>query len=94
MPIPNPNPIVIPESAPQTFDSYWVSNISFFIESPAKAAGRIEVKPFDSENLDILQDKSEVIFINDLWESYQAIPEVKTAVDAIIAAVAALKAKQ
>lgn len=93
MPIPNPNPITVPESAAQTFDSYWVSRISFSIPSATEGAGQIEIRPYDSVNFETL-DSPEVIHIPNLWETMNNVPEVEVAIQAIINAVAAIKEAQ
>jgi hypothetical protein len=88
MPILNPNPITIPETYEQTFDELFLTKINFNIESPTKGCGFFILKPYDPLNEEVF-DQPLTFSIENIWETAETIPEIRTAIDAIISGVSA-----
>lgn len=88
--IENTTPIVIPASEEKTFPNFWVSRI--IMDTPSLDQGKvfIELKPYNAVTKEIL-DKTERISINDFWAKSAQIPEIPLAIEAILAAVNAIK---
>ena len=106
-PIPRDEPFVVPASPEQTFDSVWLRSINIFVpntseEAPSDGSLNIEMLPYDADNKKILitADNEGVEYINvpnrvngrkPFWQCVNEVPEVKDAMDAIIAAIPALR---
>ena len=106
-PIPRDEPFVVPASPEQTFDSVWLRSINIFVPNTSEAAPsegslNIEMLPYDGENQKVLvtADNEGVEYINvpsrvngrkSFWQCVNEVPEVKDAMDAIIAAIPALR---
>ena len=106
-PIPRDEPFVVPASPEQTFDSVWLRSINIFVpntseEAPSEGSINIEMLPYDGENGKVLTtaDNEGVEYINvpsrvnarkPFWQCVNEVPEVKDAMDAIIAAIPALR---
>ena len=106
-PIPRDEPFVVPASPEQTFDSVWLRSINIFAPNTSEAAPsegslNIEMLPYDGENQKVLvtADNEGVEYINvpsrvngrkTFWQCVDEVPEVKDAMDAIIAAIPALR---
>jgi len=106
-PIPRDEPFVVPASPEQTFDSVWLRSINIFVPNTSEAAPsdgslNIEMLPYDGENQKVLvtADNEGVEYINvpsrvngrkSFWQCVDEVPEVKDAMDAIIAAIPALR---
>ena len=106
-PIPRDEPFVVPASPEQTFDSVWLRSINIFVpntseEAPSDGSLNIEMLPYDGDNKKILitADNEGVEYINvpnlvngrkPFWQCVNEVPEVKDAMDAIIAAIPALR---
>ena len=106
-PIPRDEPFVVPASPEQTFDSVWLRSINIFAPNTSEAAPsegslNIEMLPYDGDNKKILitADNEGVEYINvpnrvngrkPFWQCVNEVPEVKDAMDAIIAAIPALR---
>ena len=106
-PIPRDEPFVVPASPAQTFDSVWLRSINIFAPNTSEAAPsegslNIEMLPYDGENQKVLvtADNEGVEYINvpnrvngrkPFWQCVNEVPEVKDAMDAIIAAIPALR---
>jgi hypothetical protein len=88
--IENTSPIVVPASDEKVFPNFWVSRIIMDTPSPKEGRVLIELKPYNSETKEIL-DQVERISIPDFWAKSAQIPEIPTAVQAILAAVNAIK---
>ena len=106
-PIPRDEPFVVPASPEQTFDSVWLRSINIFAPNTSEAAPsegslNIEMLPYDGENQKVLvtADNEGVEYLNvpnrvngrkTFWQCGDEVPEVKDAMDAIIAAIPALR---
>ena len=106
-PIPRDEPFVVPASPEQTFDSVWLRSINIFAHNTSEAAPsegslNIEMLPYDGSNEKVLvtADNEGVEYINvpsrvngrkTFWQCVDEVPEVKDAMDAIIAAIPALR---
>jgi len=106
-PIPRDEPFVVPASPEQTFDSVWLRSINIFVPNTSEAAPsdgslNIEMLPYDGENQKVLvtADNEGVEYLNvpnrvngrkSFWQCVDEVPEVKDAMDAIIAAIPALR---
>ena len=106
-PIPRDEPFVVPASPEQTFDSVWLRSINIFAPNTSEAAPsegslNIEMLPYDGENQKVLvtADNEGVEYLNvpnrvngrkTFWQCVDEVPEVKDAMDAIIAAIPALR---
>ena len=106
-PIPRDEPFVVPASPEQTFDSVWLCSINIFVpntseQAPSEGSINIEMLPYDGENEKVLvtADNEGVEYINvpsrvnarkPFWQCVNEVPEVKDAMDAIIAAIPALR---
>jgi hypothetical protein len=88
--IDNTTPIVVAASEQMVFRNLWVSKI--VMDTPFSRNGNvlIELNPFNSETNQIL-NKTETIYINNLTEKSQTIPEISAAIEAILVAVNAIK---
>ena len=108
-PIPRDEPFVVPASPEQTFDSVWLRSINIFAPNTSEAAPsegslNIEMLPYDGENQKVLvtADNEGVEYLNvpnrvngrkTFWQCVDEVPEVKDAMDAIIAAIPALRTR-
>jgi len=106
-PIPRDEPFVVPASPEETFDSVWLRSINIYApntstEAPTEGSLNIEMLPYDGsdEKVLITADNEGVEYINvpsrvngrkPFWQCVDEVPEVKAAMDAIIAAVPALR---
>ena len=106
-PIPRDEPFVVPASPEQTFDSVWLRSINIFAPNTSEAAPsegslNIEMLPYDGENQKVFvtADNEGVEYLNvpnrvngrnPFWQCVNEVPEVKDAMDAIIAAIPALR---
>lgn len=107
-PIPRDEPFVVPASPEETFDSVWLRSINIYApntstEAPTEGSLNIEMLPYEgsSEKVLVTADNEGVEYINvpsrvngrkPFWQCVDEVPEVKAAMDAIIAAVPALRA--
>ena len=106
-PIPREEPFVVPASAEETFDSVWIKSVNIFSPNTAEAEPTegnigIEMLPYDAENKKVLvsPDNEGATYIHvpnnvngrkTFWQAVDEVPEVKTAMDAILAAIPALR---
>lgn len=106
-PIPRDEPFVVPASPEETFDSVWLRSINIYApntstEAPTEGSLNIEMLPYEgsSEKVLVTADNEGVEYINvpsrvngrkPFWQCVDEVPEVKAAMDAIIAAVPALR---
>ena len=106
-PIPRNEPFVVPANPEETFDSVWLRSINIFAPNTAEAEPtqgniNIEMLPYDPDNTKVLvtADNEGVEHLNipsrvngrkPFWQCIQEVPEVAAAMDAIIAAVPALR---
>ena len=106
-PVPREEPFVVPASAEETFDSVWIKSINIFSPNtsevaPTKGSIDIEMLPYDAENKKVFasSDNEGATYINvpnkvngrkTFWQAVDEVPEVKTAMDAILAAIPALR---
>ena len=106
-PIPRDEPYVVPASPKETFDSIWLRNINISVPATAQSGStegniHIECLPYDADDEKIYKtaDNSGVEYLNvpqrtngrkSFWTCVNEVPEVKDAMDAIIAAIPALR---
>ena len=106
-PIPRDEPFVVPASPKETFDSIWLRNINISVPATAQSGStegniHIECLPYDPdvEKIYTTPDNAGVEYLNvpnrtngrkNFWECVNEVPEVKDAMDAIIAAIPALR---
>jgi len=106
-PIPRDEPFVVPASPEQTYDSVWLRSINIFAPNTSEAdptggSINIEMLPYDGDNEKVLvtADNEGVEYLNvpsrvngrkPFWQCVDEVPEVKAAMDAIIAAIPALR---
>ena len=106
-PIPRDEPYVVPATPEQTYDSVWLRSINIYAPHTSEAAPpegsiNVEMLPYDGENEKVLvtADNEGVEYINvpsrvngrkPFWQCVDEVPEVKAAMDAIIAAIPALR---
>ena len=106
-PIPRDEPFVVPASPKETFDSIWLRNINISVPAPAQSGSpegnlHLECLPYapDDEKIYTTPDNAGVEYLNvpnrtngrkNFWECVNEVPEVKDAMDAIIAAIPALR---
>ena len=106
-PIPRNEPFVVPASPEEIFDSVWLRSINIYSpntasEAPTEGSINIEMLPYDSEEQKVLvtADNEGVEYINipsrvngrkPFWQCIDEVPEVAAAMDAIIAAITALR---
>ena len=106
-PIPRDEPFVVPASPEETFDSIWLRNINISVPATAQSGStegniHIECLPYDpdaekiyttpeNEGVEYLNVPNRVNGRKNFWECVNEVPEVKDAMDAIIAAIPALR---
>lgn len=106
-PIPRDEPFVVPATPEQTFDSVWLRSINIYApntstEAPTQGSLSVEMLPYDGSDKEVLvtADNEGVEYINvpartngrkSFWQCVNEVPEVKAAMDAIIAAIPALR---
>ena len=106
-PIPRNEPFVVPASPEETFDSVWLRSINIFVPNTAEAdptqgSINIEMLPYDAENTKVLAtaDNEGVEYVNvpnrvngrkPFWQMISEVPEAANAMDAIIAAIPAIR---
>ena len=106
-PIPRDEPFVVPARPEETFDSVWLRSINIYApntstEDPNGGSLNVEMLPYDGSNEKVLvtADNEGVEYINvpsrvngrkPFWQCVDEVPEVKAAMDAIIAAIPALR---
>lgn len=92
MPLPNPNPVIIPPTPEQDFADLWLYNI--IIHAPSIDSGliRIETLPYNGDTQEIASGQYMVPITTDqLWKAVNEVPEVETAMNAIFAAIEPLR---
>ena len=106
-PIPRNEPFVVPASPEETFDSVWLRSINIYAPNtaaadPLQGSINVEMVPYDSDNEKVLvtADNEGVEHLNipnrvngrkPFWQAVNEVPEVAAAMDAIIAAIPALR---
>ena len=106
-PIPRDTPYVVPARPEETFDSIWLRNINISVPDTAASGTtqgniHIECLPYDAdaEHIYTTADNEGVEYLNvpnringrkSFWECVNEVPEVADAMDAIIAAIPALR---
>jgi hypothetical protein len=93
MPIIPEQPIVVPPVPGETYTEQWIYNL--VVHSPAINSGRVQIQllPFDPVAPKIGPgDLLENIETDRLWDAVADVPEVAAAMQAVLAAVPALKA--
>ena len=106
-PVPRDEPFVVPATPEETFDSVWLRSINIYAPNTSEAEPNggsisIEMLPYDGseEKALVTADNEGVEYINvpsringrkSFWSCVDEVPEVKAAMDAILAAVPALR---
>ena len=106
-PIPRDEPFVVPARPQETFDSIWLRNINVYapeinVSGNSQGSINVECLPYNSSGREIFStpDNQGVEYINvpnrangrkSFWDCVNEVPEVKTAMDAITAAIPALR---
>mgnify|MGYP006404944861 FL=1 len=106
-PIPRPEPYIVPATPEKEFDSVWLRNINIFAPETLVSGNNqgninIECLPYNASGQNIYStlDNEGVEYINvpnrangrkSLQQCVSEVPEVKTAMDAITAAIPALR---
>jgi|TARA_R110000744_G_scaffold168001_6_gene285590 hypothetical protein len=106
-PIPRDEPFVVPARPEEIFDSIWLRNINISVPATAESGStegniHIECLPYDeaAENIYTTADNEGVEYLNvpnrvngrkSFWQCVDEVPEVKDAMDAIVAAIPALR---
>ena len=106
-PIPRDEPFVVPARPEETFDSIWLRNINVYapeinVSGNSQGSINVECLPYNSSGHEIFStpDNQGVEYINvpnrangrkSFWDCVNEVPEVKTAMDAITAAIPALR---
>jgi len=92
MPIDNPNPTIIPATEAKSFPHLWLYNV--ICHAPSVSSGRIliETLPYNAETSEIGSGQNMVAISTDkLWEAGSQVPEVASAMEAILNAVNPLR---
>jgi hypothetical protein len=85
-------PITVPAVAEKTFPHLWIYNL--IIHAPTTTTGKVEAEflPYNAETGEIGPASAMTTISSDkLWDAVNAVPEMKVAFDAIVAAVPAMK---
>ena len=106
-PIPRDEPFEVPARPEQAFDSIWLRSINISVPATPQSGsteGNIHITclPYDADagNIYTTADNEGVEYLNvpdqgngrkSFWECVNEVPEVKDAMDAIIAAIPALR---
>ena len=106
-PIPRDEPFVVPAKPEETFDSVWLRSINIFVPNtaeadPSQGSINIEMLPYDGDSKKVLvtADNEGVEYINvpnrvnerkPFWQMISEVPEAAAAMDAIIAAIPAIR---
>ena len=106
-PIPRNEPFVVPAQPEETFDSVWLRSINIYAPNTAEAdptqgSINVEMLPYDAESKKVLStpDNEGVEYINipnrtngrkPFWQCIDEVPEAAAAMDAIIAAIPAIR---
>lgn len=106
-PIPRDEPFVVPAKPEETFDSVWLRSINIYVPNtaeadPSQGSVNIEMLPYDgdSEKVLVTADNEGVEYINvpsrvngrkPFWQMMAEVPEAAEAMDAIIAAIPAIR---
>jgi len=91
--IPSDQPVTIAPTQSKTYDSLWIYNLSF--HAPATNSGNMKAEflPYNAQSKEIgPSEYLQTVSTDKLWEAVEAVPEVRDAFNAIIAAVGPLKA--
>ena len=105
--IPRDEPFVVPARPEEIFDSIWLRNINISVPATAESGStegdiHIECLPFDAdagkiyttadnEGVEYLSVPNRINGRKSFWECVNEVPEVKDAMDAVIAAIPALR---
>ena len=106
-PIPRDEPFVVAARPEETFDSIWLRNINISVPNTDQSGStegniHIECLPFDAdagkiyttadnEGVEYLSVPNRINGRKSFWECVNEVPEVKDAMDAVIAAIPALR---
>lgn len=93
MPLQNTEPLVIPATEEKTYPHLWLYNTIIHAPSVNNGSIVIETLPYNGDSQEIGSGANMVpIHTNKLWEAIEEVPEVKTAMNAIFAAIEPLRA--
>lgn len=89
----NDNPVVIPAKEEEVYPHLWVNHISVTTNEVGQGRVTICIVPYnaDTQKVNLDPNVSEVISTDKLWESFNEVPEMRAAMNAILTAVQPLK---
>jgi len=106
-PVPRDEPFIVPASPEETYDSIWIRSINIYApntaeEDPSGGSLSLEMLPYDgvAKKVFVTADNEGVEYLNvparengrkPFWSCVDEVPEVKAAMDAILAAIPALQ---
>ena len=91
--IPSDQPLTIAPTQLKTYDSLWIYNLSFHAPTTDSGNMKAEFLPYNAQSKEIgPSEYLQTVSTDKLWEAVEAVPEVRDAFNAIIAAVGPLKA--
>lgn len=91
--IPSDQPVTIAPTPAKSFDSLWIYNLSFHAPTTDSGNMKAEFLPYNGKTKEIgPSEYLQTVSTDKLWEAVEAVPEVRVAFEAIIAAVGPLKA--
>lgn len=89
----NDNPVVVPAKEEEVYPHLWVNHVS--VTTTAVGEGRVTIciVPYNAETQKINLDPqvSRVVSTDKLWQALNEVPEVRAAMNAILAAVQPLQ---
>lgn len=88
MPIVGSDPVIVPAVAQQTYDAWWITNLSIQAPSPTgKVRAFATLVPYNSQTQAIKGDQPVSLSILDLFGAAQTDATISAAMTAIYAAV-------
>ena len=86
--IDNPTPVIVPPSAAQTYPQLWTYALNVMLPSTDSGRIRMELLPYNEADGKIAENiPATVLETDQFWLAHAEVPELKTAMDAILAAV-------
>ena len=83
----NNQPIIIQATEEKQFPHLWLKNIHINSNSPSEGTIIIDCVPYNAITKEVGSGSVKTIVVRDLWSAVNNIPEVATAMQAIIAAI-------
>jgi len=97
-PIPRDEPFVVPAKPEETFDSVWLRSINIYVPNTAEAdpmGGSVDIEmiPYDAEGAEYIRVPNRNRELKGpFWQMINEVPEAAIAMNAIIAAIPAIRA--